>query len=47
MRLRIRKEDAENVDKLRRTEDVYVLETPPDEIAGVFERYFARPLERV
>jgi|GEM_PF-5071084 flavoprotein len=41
MKLRIRKEDAENVDKLRRTEDVYVLETP-EEIAGVFEQYFSR-----
>ncbi|WP_461459747.1 archaeoflavoprotein AfpA [Methanothrix sp.] len=41
MKLRIRKEDAENVDKLRRTEDVYVLETP-EEITGVFEKYFSR-----
>jgi len=40
MKLRIRKEDAENVDKLRRTEDVYILETP-DEIAAVFEKYFS------
>lgn len=41
MRLRIRKEDAENVEKLRLMDDVHVIETPGD-IAGVFEKYFAR-----
>ena len=41
MRLRIRKEDAENVQKLRRMEDVFVIETP-QEIPSVFEKYFSR-----
>jgi flavoprotein len=40
MRLRIRKEDAEHVESLRRMEDVYVIEKP-SEIAGVFEKYFS------
>jgi archaeoflavoprotein AfpA len=40
MKLRIRKEDAENVEKLRRMDDVHVIETPGD-IAGVFEKYFS------
>jgi archaeoflavoprotein AfpA len=39
MRLRIRKEDADNVQKLRMMEDVYVIETP-QEIHKVFEKYF-------
>src|SRR5512136_1579564 len=38
MRLRIRKEDAENVQKLRMMEDVFVIETP-QEIHRVFEKY--------
>ncbi len=41
MKLRIRKEDAENVQKLRRMEDVFVIETP-QEIPSVFEKYFSR-----
>jgi archaeoflavoprotein AfpA len=40
MRLRIRKEDAENVKKLRSMEDVHVIETPR-EIYGVFEKQFS------
>jgi archaeoflavoprotein AfpA len=40
MRLRIRKEDAEKVQKLRNMEDVFVIETP-QEIAAVFEKHFA------
>lgn len=40
MRLRIRKEDAENVQKLRNMEDVFVIETP-QEITAVFEKHFA------
>jgi archaeoflavoprotein AfpA len=39
MKLRIRKEDAENVQKLRMMEDVYVIETP-GEIHTVFEKHF-------
>jgi archaeoflavoprotein AfpA len=39
MRLRIRKEDAEHVEKLRCMEDVFVIETP-SEIAGIFEKHF-------
>ena len=41
MKLRIRKEDAENVQKLRRMEDVFVIETPL-EIQSVFEKHFSR-----
>jgi archaeoflavoprotein AfpA len=41
MRLRIRKEDAENVQKLRMMEDVFVIETPQD-ISSIFERHFPR-----
>jgi len=41
MKLRIRKEDAENVQKLRRMEDVFVIETPR-EIPSVFEKHFSR-----
>jgi archaeoflavoprotein AfpA len=40
MKLRIRKEDAQNVQKLRMMEDVHVIETP-QEIPSVFENYFA------
>ncbi|MGD0954249.1 MAG: archaeoflavoprotein AfpA [Methanotrichaceae archaeon] len=40
MRLRIRKEDAENVQKLRMMEGVFVIETP-SEIHTVFEKYFS------
>jgi archaeoflavoprotein AfpA len=39
MRLRIRKEDAEHVERLRRMEDVFVIEQPA-EISGVFEKHF-------
>jgi archaeoflavoprotein AfpA len=41
MRLRIRKEDAENVQKLRMMEDVFVIETPED-IPSIFEKHFPR-----
>jgi archaeoflavoprotein AfpA len=41
MRLRIRKEDADNVQKLREMEDVFVIETPA-QIHNVFEKYFKR-----
>jgi archaeoflavoprotein AfpA len=41
MKLRIRKEDAEHVQRLRQMEDVYVIETPK-EIAAVFEKHFSR-----
>ncbi|MFB3765256.1 MAG: archaeoflavoprotein AfpA [Methanotrichaceae archaeon] len=41
MRLRIRKEDAENVMKLRRMEDVFVIETP-QELPSIFEKHFGR-----
>jgi len=39
MKLRIRKEDADHVQKLRMMEDVFVVETP-QEIPAVFEKYF-------
>ncbi|NPV61535.1 MAG: archaeoflavoprotein AfpA [Methanotrichaceae archaeon] len=39
MKLRIRKEDAEHVQRLRQMEDVQVIETP-QEIPSVFEKYF-------
>lgn len=39
MKLRIRKEDAEHVDRLRQMEDVFVIERP-EEIAGIFEKHF-------
>jgi archaeoflavoprotein AfpA len=41
MKLRIRKEDAEHVQRLRQMDDLFVIETP-QEIATVFERYFSR-----
>lgn len=41
MKLRIRKEDAEHVDRLRCMEDITVIETP-QEIPKVFENYFSR-----
>jgi archaeoflavoprotein AfpA len=41
MKLRIRKEDAEHVQKLRQMDDLFVIETP-QEIAGIFEKYFSR-----
>ncbi len=40
MKLRIRREDAEHVERLRGMEDVFVIETP-QEIPAVFEKYFA------
>jgi len=39
MKLRIRKEDAENVAKLRRMEDVFVIETP-QELPSIFKKHF-------
>jgi len=39
MKLRIRKEDAEHVQRLRQMEDVQVIETP-QEIPSVFEKHF-------
>jgi archaeoflavoprotein AfpA len=41
MKLRIRKEDAEHVDRLRQMEDVFVIERP-EEIAGIFEKHFTK-----
>jgi archaeoflavoprotein AfpA len=41
MKLRIRKEDAQNVEKLRRMEDVNVIETP-QEIPSIFEKHFSQ-----
>jgi archaeoflavoprotein AfpA len=41
MRLRIRKEDAQNVDKLRGMEDVFVLEAP-QEIPSIFKKHFSQ-----
>ena len=40
MKLRIRKQDAEHVQKLRQMEDVFVIETPK-EIPAVFKKYFS------
>lgn len=39
MKLRVRKEEAEQVNKLKQTEDVHVLEDPR-EIAGIFKKWF-------
>jgi archaeoflavoprotein AfpA len=39
MKLRIRKEDAENVEKLSKMDDVIVIESP-NKIAGIFEKHF-------
>jgi archaeoflavoprotein AfpA len=44
MKLRVRKEDAQNVEKLRRMEDVFVLETP-QEIPSIFEKHFSQENE--
>jgi archaeoflavoprotein AfpA len=41
MKLRIRKEDAEHVERLRRMEDITVIETPK-EIPAIFEKHFPR-----
>jgi archaeoflavoprotein AfpA len=41
MKLRIRKEDAEHVERLRRMEDITVIETP-QEIPAIFEKHFPR-----
>lgn len=41
MKLRIRKEDAEHVERLRQMDDITVIETP-GEIPAVFEKYFSR-----
>lgn len=41
MKLRIRKEDAEHVERLRRMEDTTVIETP-QEIPAVFGKHFSR-----
>lgn len=40
MRLRIRKEDAEHVQRLRQMDDVFVIERP-QEIPAVFEKHFS------
>ena len=42
MKLRVRKEDAENVRKLERMEDMYVL-PEPDKIREVFKEKFDKP----
>jgi len=39
MKLRVRKEEAEQVNKLKQTEDVHVLESPR-EIAEIFKKWF-------
>ncbi|MCX8153653.1 MAG: archaeoflavoprotein AfpA [Candidatus Bathyarchaeota archaeon] len=39
MKLRVRREEVEQVEKLRRMEDVYVLEGP-DQIRAVFKKHF-------
>ncbi len=41
MKLRIRKEDAEHVERLRQMDDITVIETPK-EIPAVFEKYFSK-----
>ncbi|HSD57856.1 MAG TPA: archaeoflavoprotein AfpA [Methanotrichaceae archaeon] len=41
MKLRIRKEDAEHVERLRQMEDITVIETPK-EIPAIFEKHFPR-----
>lgn len=41
MKLRIRKEDADNVAKLRRMDDVFVIETP-HELPTIFEKHFSQ-----
>jgi archaeoflavoprotein AfpA len=41
MKLRVRKEDAQNVEKLRRMEDVNIIETP-QEIPSIFEKHFSQ-----
>jgi archaeoflavoprotein AfpA len=41
MKLRIRKEDAQHVESLRKMDDITVIETP-QEIPAVFERYFSQ-----
>ncbi|MCS7144193.1 MAG: archaeoflavoprotein AfpA [Archaeoglobaceae archaeon] len=41
MKLRIRKEDVEHVERLRKMDGVFVLEKP-EEIFGVFEKHFAK-----
>ncbi len=40
MKLRIRREDAEHVERLRQMEDVFVIETP-QEISAIFEKYLS------
>jgi archaeoflavoprotein AfpA len=40
MRLRIRKEDAEHVQRLRQMDDVFVIEKP-QEIPAIFEKHFS------
>jgi archaeoflavoprotein AfpA len=42
MRLRIRKEDAEHVQRLSKMDGVFILEKP-EEIFGVFEKHFGNP----
>lgn len=41
MKLRIRKEDVEHVERLRKMDGVFVLEKP-EEIFGVFEKHFGK-----
>jgi flavoprotein len=42
MKLRIRKEDADNVRRLERMDDVHVLENP-QKIPAVFKEWFGQP----
>ncbi|MEM4508980.1 MAG: archaeoflavoprotein AfpA, partial [Archaeoglobaceae archaeon] len=41
MKLRIRKEDVEHVERLRKMDGVFVLEKP-EEIFAVFEKHFGK-----
>ena len=45
MRLRVRKEEVEQVKKLSRMEDLFVLEGP-QKIPEVFEKWFGKPLSQ-
>lgn len=40
MKLRVRKEDAEHVERLRNMEDVFVIERP-EELSAIFEKHFS------
>jgi flavoprotein len=42
IRLRVRKEDAENTRRLAAMDDIKLLKQPED-ISGLFEKHFGRP----